>query len=124
MMWSYAHHLFVDFARHYQRHTDFDIIARDLLSTHTHTHTGLGGVPGGGMPVGLGDAVAERGGGAPAAGRRRAGEEKGKTGAASQANFGRGGETGRRHERCGRKEGEGNNNMFVDATLLRDAQLP
>lgn len=69
------------------------------------------------MPAGLRVRLAERGGGAPAAGGSRAGEEEGETGRASQASPGRGGETGRHHERCGRKEGEKNKCMFANTSV-------
>lgn len=70
-----------------------------------YTHTGPGGVPGGGVPAGPGLPVAERGSAAPAAGRRRAGPEEGETEGASQAHRGGGGEAGRHHEGRGGKEG-------------------
>lgn len=59
----------------------------------SYTRSGPGGVPGGGVPAKLGVRLAKRGGRAPATGRRRAGEEEGETGRASQANPGRGGQT-------------------------------
>lgn len=72
----------------------FSLALVNFPSLYTHTHTGPGGVLGGGVPAGLGVRLAERGGGAPAAGGCRAGEEEGETGRASQANPGRGGEAG------------------------------
>lgn len=56
--------------------------------------TGSGGVPGGGVPTGLGVQLAETSGRAAAAGRGRAGGEGGEEGSRSQRNSGSGGETG------------------------------
>lgn len=98
-----THFIVSIFTRNYQSH-----------SFSPHTQTGPWGVPGGGVPAGLGVGLAERGGRAPAAGRRRAGEEKGETGRASQADPGRGGETGWHCERCGWMEGENNERVPTD----------
>lgn len=84
------------------------------VNTPAHTNTGVGGVPGRGVPAGPGVRLAERCAAAPAAGGCGAGEEDGEIGRASQASTGRGGKTGCWHERRGRKEGEKNNSLFVD----------
>lgn len=81
--------------------------------TPAHTNTGVGGVPGRGVPTGPGVRLAERCAAAPAAGGCGAGEEDGEIGRASQAIPGRGGKTGCWHERHGREEGEKNNSLFV-----------
>lgn len=79
-----------------------------------HTNTGVGGVPGRGVPAGPGVRLAERCAAAPAAGGCGTGEEDGEIGRASQASPGRGGKAGCWHERRGREEGEKNNSLFVD----------
>lgn len=60
-------------------------------NTPAHTNTGVGGVPGRGVPAGPGVRLAERCAAAPAAGGCGAGEEDGEIGRASQASPGRGG---------------------------------
>lgn len=76
------------------------------LYAYIHTRSGPGGVPGRGVPGGLGVRLAERGGGVPGAGRCWAGEEQTETSRTSHANSGPGGKTGQQHEGCSREEGK------------------